>query len=393
MNEVEFNKIIPGAFFLDDSYIYNDLFFLPKKTIIKDYHVEVLKNWGIEKIFSNGDYFATGVPKYKEEINELDTLFENNDSIITLENDDGSSPSSPSSADTTKNDMVSKNESYKEVYKRWILATVSFFNSVITTKDVNKQNVINLLNDIESFVKRDKDSVLLLVGQNLEGLSRVYRQTLDTVILGLIMSHSLQLSEFAKTNLVLGTFFHDIGMLKIPKSILEKQGALTPEEIKVIQSHTIIGFNLIRDVRYSAIIASGALQHHERIDGTGYPEKKSAEQITNIGKIVAVLDAYSAAISTKSFKSPVHAKEAVQDLLKLGGAAYDTVILKEFVKNISIYPIGSLILLSNNSPAKVIGNSGVAMRPIVATLIDGKDETIDLSKRIDLYIKGVYVKK
>ncbi|HBD93945.1 MAG: hypothetical protein A2015_12025 [Spirochaetes bacterium GWF1_31_7] len=391
MNAVEFEKIIPGGFFLDDSYIYDDLFFLPKKTIIKDYHVEVLKNWGIEKLFSNGDYYATGVPKYKEEIKELDTLFENNDNAITLENEnDDSLPLSP---DTIKNDTVSRNDSYKEVYKRWILATVSFFNSVITTKDVNKQHVINLLNDIESFVKRDKDSVLLLVGQNLEGLSRVYRQTLDTVILGLIMSHSLQLSEFAKTNLVLGTFFHDIGMLKIPKSILEKQGVLTPEEIKVIQSHTIIGFNLIRDVRYSAIIASGALQHHERIDGTGYPEKKSAEQITNIGKIVAVLDAYSAAISTKSFRSPVHAKEAVQDLLKLGGAAYDTVILKEFVKNISIYPIGSLILLSNNSPAKVIGNSGVAMRPIVAALIDGKEETIDLSKRIDIYIKGVYVKK
>ena len=391
MNAVEFEKIIPGGFFLDDSYIYDDLFFLPKKTIIKDYHVEVLKNWGIEKLFSNGDYYATGVPKYKEEIKELDTLFENNDNAITLENEnDDSLPLSP---DTIKNDTVSRNDSYKEVYKRWILATVSFFNSVITTKDVNKQHVINLLNDIESFVKRDKDSVLLLVGQNLEGLSRVYRQTLDTVILGLIMSHSLQLSEFAKTNLVLGTFFHDIGMLKIPKSILEKQGVLTPEEIKVIQSHTIIGFNLIRDVRYSAIIASGALQHHERIDGTGYPEKKSAEQITNIGKIVAVLDAYSAAISTKSFRSPVHAKEAVQDLLKLGGAAYDTVILKESVKNISIYPIGSLILLSNNSPAKVIGNSGVAMRPIVAALIDGKEETIDLSKRIDIYIKGVYVKK
>ena len=107
-------------------------------------------------------------------------------------------------------------------------------------------------------------------------------------------------------------------MLRIPKAILDKNGPLTPEEYKIMQNHTIIGFNLIRDIRYSAIIASGALQHHERIDGTGYPERKKADQITNIGKIVAILDAYSAAISKKTFKTPVHAKEAIQDLLKLG---------------------------------------------------------------------------
>lgn len=392
MNEVSVGELIEGAFFLDDSYIADDMFFLPKKTLVKKYHIEVLKTWNIEKLFSNGEYFADGVPKYKDEVKELDVIFNDNDNAITLSDDEekNKEESVPAAAG---NDSVSRTDSYKDVYKRWIMSTVGFFNSILTTKDVNKQNVINFLNDIEGFVKRDKDSVLLLLGQNIEGLSRVYRQTLDTVVLSFIMSHSLGLSEFAKTNLVLGTFFHDIGMLKIPKSILEKNGPLTPDELKVVQNHTVIGFNYIRDARYSAIIASGALQHHERIDGKGYPERKTADQITNIGKIVAVIDAYAAAISSKSFRSPIHAKEAVQDLLKMGGTAYDTAILKEFVKNISIYPIGSMVLLSNDLPAKVVGNSGVAMRPIVACVIDGKQENINLSKRIDIYIKGVYVKK
>ena len=79
-------------------------------------------------------------------------------------------------------------------------------------------------------------------------------------------------------------------------------------------------------------------------------------------------------------------------MLKSGGTAYEPSILRELVKNISFYPIGSLILLSNDIPAEVVGTSGVAMRPIIKILPkDGKkEEIIDLSKRNDIYIKGIY---
>ncbi len=398
MNQINVSDIKAGDFITEDSYIFNDLFYVPKKTLIKDYHVEILKMWSADTIFTNG-VLVNKDGEYSDDAgDDLLSVMESGDNILEGVTGGEENETPAAAGETAQGDskvkVVSKNDSYQDIYKRWILMIISFFNSILTTKDVNKQNVINFINDIESFVKKDKDSILLLMGQDIEGVLRVYRQSLETVILSFIMSHSLNISDFAKTNLVLGALFHDIGMLKIPKTILEKKGDLSPDEIKLIQSHTIIGFNYIREAKYSAIIASGALQHHERIDGKGYPEHKTADQITNIGKIISVIDSYCASISSKSFRSPVHAKEAVQDILKKSGSAYDPEILKEFVKNISIYPIGSFVLLSNNYPAKVVGSSGIAMRPVVLSIVDGKEgEKIDLSKRIDIYIKGVYSRK
>jgi HD-GYP domain-containing protein (c-di-GMP phosphodiesterase class II) len=221
----------------------------------------------------------------------------------------------------------------------------------------------------------------------------MHRKTIETTILSLILADSMDITDFASTNLMFATLYHDLGMLKISKDILQKKAALTKEEIIEIQNHTIYGYKYLRDTGYSAIIASGALQHHERIDGKGYPNHVTNEKITDIAKIIAIVDAYCAAIADKPFKDPLHAKEAVQDLLKRGGAAYDANILKELVKNISFYPIGSFVVLSNDSPAEVIGTSGVAMRPVVKIVTkNGYGETIDLSKHNDIYIKGIYSK-
>lgn len=367
MNEIHINQVEPNGFFAEDSYILGHLLFFPKNTKVKEHYIDLLRTWQIDSVTTEGDFVVPSKEPEKEEVSDLESV-----------------------DDLEVANSIDKDLSYKDLYKRWVLLIASFFNMILVKKDLNKQSVINFVNDVESFILRDKDSLLLIMGHDVAGLPRIYRQSLDTVIFAFIMAHGLKLPDFSKTNLILGTLFHDIGMLKIPAAIMNKKEALTPDEKKIIQGHTILGFNYIREAKYSAVIASGALQHHERIDGNGYPDRKTNEQITNIGKTVAIIDTYCAAISSKSFRNPVHAKEAIQDLLKLSGSAYDPVLLKEFVKNLSIYPLGSMVLLSNNLPARVVGNSGVAMRPVVLTLADGVEEKIDLSKRIDIYIKGVY---
>ena len=180
-------------------------------------------------------------------------------------------------------------------------------------------------------------------------------------------------------------------MVRIPRQILEKKDPLTKDETIIIQSHTSMGYKVLREVQYSAIISSGALQHHERLDGKGYPSGLMSDQITDISKIITVADAYCAAIAEKPYKSSLHAKEAIQDLLKRGGSLYSPQILKELIKNISFYPIGSLVLLSNNQPARIVGTSGIPMKPIIKTVVkDSSGVIIDLSKSNDIYIKGMY---
>ena len=379
MNTIQISQIAQGKIFTEDSYVFENLFFLPKSLPIMDYHIKLLKKWNIDKIYCFG--ILTDIKTQKEEEKEdrtLEDIFDSPNNVLKIEEEviDEASP------------IVETVEDFKSTYKKWILTTISFFNAIITTKTIDKEKVVNILNDIKLNVKKNKNECLKMFGKQIEGIPYIHRKTIETTILGYIISESMQLTEFTTSNLLFATLFHDLGMLKVPKEILQKKGALTKEDLTEIQNHTIYGYKYLREIGYSAIVASGALQHHERIDGKGYPNHVSLDKITEIAKIIAVVDAYCAAIADKPFRNTLHAKEAIQDLLKSGGSAYEPSILRELVKNISFYPIGSLVLLSDNNPAEVAGTSGVAMRPIVK-IIKTK-ETIDLSKRNDIYIKGIY---
>jgi len=400
MKNYSINTLSEKTYFTDDVYIFEDLFLYPKNFPFQNFHIKLLRNWNIEQVYSDGEIGTIEQKDSNKEIkSEKDKYLED---LFGSPEEEGSELEELSEDKKEQNitqdeqkSTLSVEEDFKERYKKWIIMTVSFFNNIITTRDINKEHVVNLLKEIRSAINKDKNKLLMLFGIPIEGISYIYRKTIETTVLAFILAESMNLTEFAISNLGIATLFHDLGMIKIPKPILQKTDQLTPEELTIIQNHTIIGYKYLKEVNYSVIIASGALQHHERIDGKGYPNKILGEKITDIAKIISVVDAYCAAISYKPFKDPIHAKDAIQDLLKSGGTAYDPNILKELVKNISFYPIGSLILLSNGLPAKVIGTSGVAMRPIVKTIIlegtqNKEGEVIDLSKRQDLYIKGVY---
>ncbi|HOV12969.1 MAG TPA: HD domain-containing protein [Spirochaetota bacterium] len=388
MNVVNLAQIQPGSFFTEDAYIFENLFFLPKKLPVFDYHLRILRAWNIDKIFTSGIMQDINTKETVDESSgNLEDIFDSPDMVVTTLED------ATEVEDATE--LIEEKSDFNSIYKGWILTTVDFFNQIVTTKSLNKEKVVNLITDIKNHVKKNKNESLKMFGKQIEGIPYVHRKTIETTILSFILSESMQLGDFASSNLLFSTLFHDVGMLKVPKEILLKKGALTKEDITEIQNHTIYGYKYLREIGYSAVISSGALQHHERIDGKGYPNHVTQEKITEIAKIIAIVDAYCAAIAQRPFKNSIHAKEAVQDLLKSGGTVYEPSILRELVKNISFYPIGSFVLLSNDVPAEVVGTSGVAMRPIIRTMAkNGKaEEIIDLSKKNDIYIKGIYTEE
>ena len=284
-----------------------------------------------------------------------------------------------------------KNTELKIIYQDWVKRLTRFCDSIIKTKDLDRTALQNMLQEMETIVWKKSDAIQLIMGTNIPNVSRVFRQSIDCALYALMMAKRMNMASLMKNNLVLGALFHDIGMLKIPNEILTKDSPLTDEDRMKIREHTLNGFVCLREAKFTPVIASAALQHHERIDGSGYPQNKKSEEITNIGKIIGILDTYSASISVKEFGKPIHAKEAVHYLLQLSGTSFDPQLVKEFVKSISFYPLGSMVLLSNGVPAKVIGNSGIAMRPIVETMENGEEKQINLREQTDIYIKTTYV--
>lgn len=128
---------------------------------------------------------------------------------------------------------------------------------------------------------------------------------------------------------------HDIGKVAIPDSILLKPGKLTPEEFRIIETHTTRGFELLHN-SHSEYLKAGAViakTHHERWDGTGYPDKIAGEDIPLFGRIVSILDVFDALISERPYKEPWPVHTARLYILNNSGTQFDPDLIRIFDNN------------------------------------------------------------
>jgi len=383
MNKYLTVELKQGQTFSEDSFIFEDMFFLPKLFPLQLYHLKLLNEWNIDSVYSNGIVSFDTLKKGEFHHEETDKSSQQETPAITENENNKTLPLLDNSV-----------TGFIENYKRWIKEIISFFNSISSKKEIDKEKVKKIVDEICESTKLNKNNALLLFGKKFENISYYYTQAIENVILCYILGEGLNLSSVTLFNLTIASLFHDIGMTKIPKEILNKEEKLTEEEMSTIRNHTVNGYKMLLEVKYSPIIASGALQHHERLDGKGYPNALTQNKITDVAKIISVSDVYCAAISSKPYKtSPMHAKQIIQELLKGGGISFSSVVLKELVKNISFYPIGSFVLLSNDIPARVVGTSGAPMKPIVKIVNkEDNEKIIDQRNNETIYIKNLYKK-
>src|SRR5947199_2378328 len=140
--------------------------------------------------------------------------------------------------------------------------------------------------------------------------------------------------EIAAVNL--GGRFHDIGKIGIPEHILRKPSALTEEEWAEMKTHPIIGANLIGEVPNLEIIRPIVLAHHERYDGSGYPNGLRGDAIPLAAQIIAVADTYEAMTSTRPYRSALSHAEAVAELRRVSGTQLNPVVVEAFIRQLEI---------------------------------------------------------
>ena len=142
----------------------------------------------------------------------------------------------------------------------------------------------------------------------------------------------LNLSEASMEELDLTAIMHDIGMISIPKEILNKSTKLSNKEMKEIQKHTEIGYHLLVSSPNLAGIAENVLAHHENYDGSGYPQGLKGGEIPLIARIIAVADAYEAMTHFRNYREIRTSEEAMTEILKLSGTKYDPSVVHAFLK-------------------------------------------------------------
>jgi HD-GYP domain-containing protein (c-di-GMP phosphodiesterase class II) len=261
----------------------------------------------------------------------------------------------------------------------------------VTTKEFNK--VAELLYQTVKRCPTEMTGITIRTDKNHQGLAV---SSVNCAILALVTGMNLELDTAKLHSLAVGALLHDIGMLKMPDTILNKTGDLHEAEYKTIYTHTVHSYNIItKELGYPEDIGLIALQHHERWDGKGYPHQISGEQIYILARIVSLVDSFEAMVRDKPYRDSMIGYSAMRQILNDNSRRFDSGIVKVFLKSMGIYPVGSVVILNDGSIGSVIRtHASVPLRPVVRILMDsgGKrydnedGETIDLLETKTLFI-------
>ncbi|MCQ2080100.1 MAG: HD domain-containing protein [Lachnospiraceae bacterium] len=214
-----------------------------------------------------------------------------------------------------------------------------------------------------------------------------YAHCLNSALIAGVFGQWLSMKDDEIEILIQCGFFYDIGKLKLPYDLIWKPGKLTPIEFAKIKTHTILGFQMIQDEPLNDHILKATLTHHERFDGSGYPSRLHDVQIDKYARIIAIIDAYEAMTSARTYRESKHPFQVIQ-IFENDAIKYDIEILTPILFHIANHMVGLMVLLNNDVKAEVmLINQNNMSRPL---LRDESSTFIDLMNRKDLEIIGIY---
>jgi HD-GYP domain-containing protein (c-di-GMP phosphodiesterase class II) len=178
-----------------------------------------------------------------------------------------------------------------------------------------------------------------------------------------------QLSQLAQIGLLL-----DIGKIRLPRALLDKQGRLTDAEFETAKEHVGHGLAILGDSPgFDPAILTGIEQHHERMNGSGYPKALAGDEIGVFGRMAGIVDCFAALTNHRPYAAAVSSYEALRNITAWGGDFFHEPLVQQFVSSVGVFPVGSLIELSTGEVAVVVEHSKVRrLRPrvLVVTAAD-----------------------
>ena len=224
------------------------------------------------------------------------------------------------------------------------------------------------------------------------------KSLINTSILSALIAIELKMLNHKVMQVVTGALLHDVGMLKIPKEIVQKKGGLSPEELKRIQSHPVYAYNFVtKEMLLPETVGFIVLQHHERWDGEGYPKRIAGEEIDIGARIVSAADAFEAMVSKKPYRKSMLGYQAMKNLLADNMRRFDPNVIRAFIQTMGIYPIGSIVLLNNGAIARVIKVMPIAtLRPRIKILVNEYGKVLNQAERTEIELlaeKGLFITK
>jgi HD-GYP domain-containing protein (c-di-GMP phosphodiesterase class II) len=241
-----------------------------------------------------------------------------------------------------------------------------------------------------------KDAMIMLM--NMETVDHyLFQHSLNVCIYTTLLGMAYGYKEEELMALGLGALLHDIGKTQISTQVLLKPDSLSQQEFTEIKSHAERGFRLLKDEpNIPLLTAHCAYQHHERLDGSGYPRGLQGDEIHEYAKWIGVVDSYDAMTTTRVYRGAMLPHQAMEALYAGTGTLYEQRMVQLFRDKVAIYPIGIAVTLNTGERGIVMDiNAAYPDRPIVRILYNEAGEElkipfeIDLSKSLTTMVKRV----
>lgn len=279
-------------------------------------------------------------------------------------------------------------------------AVTSMFQEARMGNAISVADAEPLVDEINSSVSRNPEAFITIARLKTKD-DYTYLHSVAVCALMIALAKQLGLSPADVKDAGLAGLMHDVGKAMIPDEVLNKPGKLTDEEFEIIKAHPTRGWEALNiGADANPVVLDVCLHHHERVDGTGYPEKISGEALTLFARMGAICDVYDALTSNRCYKNGWEPSEALRKMAEWKNGHFDERIFHAFVKTIGIYPSGTLVKLKSGRLAVVIEQTEKSLlTPKVKAFFSTKSnepimpEVIDLTKSTDAIANVEIVEK
>ena len=361
MRRVRITDLRPGMKTAEDVFSYNNQMIVPKGSILDD------------KMITRLEFYSV---------------------LAVRIADDGADDEA---YETVSEGEISENSSYSQKIKN-SKQFKKFESSFLENTEVFKENLKNIAENGAQIDSRSMiDSITGLIEEDMTGISVfdmlhnmrqyddfTYMHSMNVSLICNVFGKWLGLNETDIDIITLGGLLHDIGKLKIPDNIIRKPEKLSPAEYNIIKTHSLQGYNILKEKNIDDNVKQIALMHHERCDGSGYPLGLTADKINPYAKIIAIADVYDAMTAARIYRGPLCPFKVISIFESEGLQKYDSRFILTFLEHVATTYMNNRVRLNNGMEGDVVFmNRNQYSRP----MLQCSDRFIDLSKEPDLYIE------
>ena len=273
----------------------------------------------------------------------------------------------------------------KKIFKEFNASVVDLVSEVRSKNTFDIDRVKVAVDPMVDSIMRNPDACMWLARLKNKD-SYTYKHSLGASVWAVALGRQIGLPKVDLKNLAVGSMLCDVGKLRLPDGLLNKQGRLSKGEFTMVKSHVELGLEALKESPgVNKQILDIVAFHHERFNGKGYPHKLKGTKIPVLSRIAAIADCYDAMTSERVYAAAISPSLAVRKLYEWRDEDFQSELVEEFIQAVGLYPAGTLVELSDGSVGIVISESRTRrLKPKLLLLLDSKKQALEEIEELDL---------